>query len=262
MVKLVCENNIWGIYTAVYDIWAMKLDRENVTIITDKYYEYDMFSEYIEVESSEIKCNKVMKTIKEKFGSRLLKMLTYAVWADDYEKGDIVYRTIEYALRCFNSRQAAGEKILKIESDLTKPYIRKLNDLYKKVYFELDHFYGFVRFSELSNGCLFSEIRPKSYLLEGLAEHFSDRLPAENWIIYDVSRECAAIHRRYSAWILANNIHINREDTLEDISEIESKYRELWKNFFDTIAITEREDKKLQRNNLPIRFREYMTEFK
>ena len=39
------------------------------------------------------------------------------------------------------------------------------------------------------------------------------------------------------------------------------KNSELWRVFFDSIAIKERENKKLQMENLPIEYRKNMTEF-
>lgn len=43
----------------------------------------------------------------------------------------------------------------------------------------------FIRFRELENGILFSEITPKAQILTCVADHFEDRFPLENWIIYD-----------------------------------------------------------------------------
>ena len=44
-------------------------------------------------------------------------------------------------------------------------------------------------------------------------------------------------------------------------SEGEKKYSALFSSFFHTIAIKERKNYGLQRNMLPLRYREYMTEF-
>ena len=44
-------------------------------------------------------------------------------------------------------------------------------------------------------------------------------------------------------------------------SYAESVFVELWKGFFESISIKERENYRLQRQNLPIRFRKNMTEF-
>lgn len=46
------------------------------------------------------------------------------------------------------------------------------------------------------------------------------------------------------------------------VSDKEKQYSELFAAFFHTIAIKERENPTLQLNMLPLRYREYMTEFR
>ena len=41
----------------------------------------------------------------------------------------------------------------------------------------------------------------------------------------------------------------------------EENWAKLWKTFFTAIAIEERKNPNCQRNNLPLRFRDLMTEF-
>jgi len=48
---------------------------------------------------------------------------------------------------------------------------------------------------------------------------------------------------------------------LPPATEEEERYRALWKQFFDTIAIEGRISPKLQKGNLPLRYRKYMIEF-
>lgn len=48
-------------------------------------------------------------------------------------------------------------------------------------------------------------------------------------------------------------------DRLEHSGERE--YADLWKAFFESIAIPERENADLQRTNLPLHYRKHMTEF-
>lgn len=53
----------------------------------------------------------------------------------------------------------------------------------------------------------------------------------------------------------------NEEQRLKELNETEEEYSDLWKVFFENIAVKERENKKLQTGNLPLRFRGHMTEF-
>ena len=45
------------------------------------------------------------------------------------------------------------------------------------------------------------------------------------------------------------------------LEEDNIKAEEMWKAFVENISITERENRKLQRNNIPLHFRTYLPEF-
>ena len=51
------------------------------------------------------------------------------------------------------------------------------------------------------------------------------------------------------------------ESFLSQISQEEEQFRQLWKLFTKSISIQARENRQLQRQNLPLRFRTYMPEF-
>ena len=120
---------------------------------------------------------------------------------------------------------------------------------------------GFLRFSELENGILFSRIHPKNNILSVLAEHFTDRLPTENFIIYDETRKTAALHKSGSGYILAEVPHAD-EDFMNRFSQQEQAFRQLWLEFVHAIAIEARYNPKLQSQNIPKRFWKDVTELK
>lgn len=119
------------------------------------------------------------------------------------------------------------------------------------------HFYvEIIRFSEYSGG-LVSVIEPKNIVLPTIAPHFCNRLPNELFLIYDKTHLSALIHKP-NRWVIANNI----EDFIEpEADDSELFYRELWGSYFDAIAIRERANPACQRNHLPMRYRNHMTEF-
>ena len=70
--------------------------------------------------------------------------------------------------------------------------------------------------------------------------------------------------RRQAGEEVFRQLYIHDADISQNIfqiSEKEEKYRELFKHFCHKIAIKERKNLELQRNHLPLRYREYMTEF-
>ena len=114
---------------------------------------------------------------------------------------------------------------------------------------------GFVRFSELG-GVLGSEIAPKNRVLPVLRSHFCARYQNEKFFIYDRTHKEALFYASGKAVIRP----------LEDFQmappdETEAAYRVLWKRFYDTIAIKERENPRCQNTHMPKRYRGTMTEF-
>ena len=124
-------------------------------------------------------------------------------------------------------------------------------ELSRKVSNETHHYYGFVRFNNL-NGILYSQIEPKCNVIPLIIEHFSDRFSIENWIIEDKSRKLFAVHKAYGDTRLYSG----------DYRQLHDEYEELWKTFFDSIAIKERENPKCQRTLMPLWMRTHMNEFK
>ena len=112
---------------------------------------------------------------------------------------------------------------------------------------------GFLRFSELKNGVLFSTIHPKNHALPILAEHFTDRFPQENFMIFDETRNLAAVHSAGKNYMLVDASDLN-QDIIHNYSEEEQQFRDLWLTFFDSIAIAARVNPKLQAHNIPKRY--------
>ena len=107
---------------------------------------------------------------------------------------------------------------------------------------------------------LYAKIGPKCNIVSFLMPHFADRLPLENFIIYDEKRGLYGVHPKSKEWYLVSG----QEEVLEDViqmSDKEEAYQELFTMFCHTIAIKERKNLKLQQQMLPLRFQEYMIEF-
>ena len=114
---------------------------------------------------------------------------------------------------------------------------------------------GFLRFSELG-GILGSEIEPKNRVLPILRGHFCARYQNEKFFIYDRTHHEALFYAAGKAVIrpLA-------DFQMAPPNETEAAYRLLWKRFYDTVAIRERENPKLRMTHMPKRYWSTMTEF-
>ncbi len=141
------------------------------------------------------------------------------------------------------------------ENMLADDRVKKVHALAGKVGGETHRFMGFVRFKELADKTLYSKIEPDHNILALLVPHFRARLGTFNWVIHDARRNNAALY--FEGRLVYAPLDSAR--LLEDAKEAE--VRELWRNFFKTVAIKERINSKLQRQNVPLKYRKNLTEF-
>lgn len=114
---------------------------------------------------------------------------------------------------------------------------------------------GFVRFSEFS-GILGGEIEPKNRVLPLLRSHFCSRYQNETFFLYDRTHHEVLLHDHRKSEIRPID-----DFQMAPPDEEEASYRILWKRFYDTIAIRERENPKCRMTHMPKRYWSTMTEF-
>lgn len=254
-VKIVqCVDSVEGIFTAVYDAWAMKYGHEFIklqVVDMEESMNYELFSEYLLVEPDADKADKVAKSIQKKISAQAYGLVVKAALSNDPRKADAIYH---FLVRGF----AIGKQVV---DNLSDPYVQQIFEMNRFVGNETHFFKGFLRFVELKNGVLLGKMEPKSNIVELLTPHFADRFAGENFMIVDMKRGIASIHEKNREWFMT----AFEEDQLEALAEYdteETEYSVLWKAFFKSLAIKERENHDLQRNQVRIRYRKYMTEFK
>ena len=275
MYTFICEDSPNGIFSGIYDAWDFKIKQNNISckdsasvpqhptasphtcshedihLVCREPDNYQLFYEYIHVETSAEKADKVARTIQRRLGSEFYDTILNAILSivpakkNDIDKADAIYHILVLGLNT-----SAGTRAI---HDLSNPYVHRLFTLSRATANEAHHLLGFLRFSELENGVLFSTIHPKNNALPILAEHFTDRLPQENFMIYDENRQLAAVHAAGKNFMLVDASGIDQE-LLKHTSEKEAEYQKLWLTFFHQIAIQARINPKLQAQNIPKRF--------
>ncbi|MPN37284.1 hypothetical protein SDC9_184800 [bioreactor metagenome] len=116
-------------------------------------------------------------------------------------------------------------------------------------------FKGFIRFS-VTNQVLVAEIEPKNFVLPLLVQHFCERFPEEKFLIYDKKHGMALVYQPYKPLVIPVE-----ELELPEPDQEEQAYRELWRVFYDTIAIPGRYNPQCRMNHMPKRYWKYLTEF-
>ena len=141
------------------------------------------------------------------------------------------------------------------KNDITGRYMQPLYNGVRALDGEAEAFKGFVRFSELG-GVLGSEIEPKNRVLPVLRSHFCARYRNEKFFIYDRTHKEALFYACGKAIIRPLDSF-----QMAPPNETEMTYRLLWKRFYDTVAIKERENPRCRQTHMPKRYWNTMTEF-
>ena len=202
-IVYVCKDSITGIFSAVYEAWKRRNEGRELSIAIQGSVEPALFCEYQEIEESERKAAAVEKMILKNLGSLVYRDLYYASLSRNLEKGDAILGTLLAARKIPDSR--------KIMDHLGETHVEKVFELSRNVGEEAHLLTGFIRFRELENGVLLSEITPKNQVLPCLGPHFQDRFPMENWMIYDKGRQMFAVHEAGKQWVLAEGEKLDEE---------------------------------------------------
>lgn len=250
-VQYRCEDSITGIFSAIYDVWK-ETDRENRGIVLKQDMNLELFTTYKEVEPSERKAQAVDKMIRKNLGMEVYLDFYHALMAADEEKANAVLQTLLEA-----RKQKDGRRIME---HLSHPMVLKVFELKRSVFHEAHVLTGFVRFRELKNGVMYAEITPKHRVLTCMADHFTNRYAIQNFIIHDKTYQETMVHKACEGWMLLHNTPL-RESFLQEVTKEQSYFEELWKGFFQSISIVERQELRRQYRHLPKNKLQNMVEF-
>ncbi len=139
---------------------------------------------------------------------------------------------------------------------MSVPDINRAYKLEGQVVREVDRMKGFLRFSVMDGGVEYAPMEPENDILALLMPHFADRLKTIPFVIHDLLRQKAGVYAK-GRWIIVDAKGL----VVPKVSQDEKKYRQLWKSFYDAICIRERENKKLQTQMMPKKYRKHITEF-
>lgn len=255
----VCEDSLTGIFSGIYEVWKRKMTAEEAGLEVGDSFERRLFCEYIFCKAEERKALAVIRMIQKNLGADVYEKISYALLSADRRKAEMVFRAMLEAKKL--SRKD------RLMEHLGNEAVRAVFGMYRQVANEAHYYKGFVRFRELKNKTLFAKIEPKHAVLPCIAEHFADRFPQENWIIYDKTHEVFLIHEKGKRYYFLQQYMCMKGDSgsaqniTGGFSEEEMDYEALWKEFVQSISVAERENRALQNQNLPLRFRTNLVEF-
>ena len=244
-VHVLFDGTLDGFMSVIYACYYEKI--EPASIQSELRAQLALGDEPYFIETDRKRAAHVLAAIRQKISQEAASTVFYAFLSEDDERFMMLMRYIRLGF-------SVGHMV---DSHLKEDYVKHVHKLAKAAGREAHLLYGFCRFAETKQGVYYCVVTPKNDVLSLLANHFSERLMNQAWIIHDKRRAQAAIYDGNSFIITA----VPKDATVE-YADDEKQIQELWVTFFNTLAIEARRNKKLQRQSLPLYFRGNMVEFK
>lgn len=238
------SDGLDGFLTAVFLAYETKTLPD---LITDgELCEPPLFSQIITVVADEEKARRIERGIYARLGMEGLYQLSYAYASCDPEK----QRKLFYWIL----------SVFKYGSDVQKRYqdpnVMDFCDMTARVTLEIHRALGFLRFSQSVEGIYCAEFAPDNNVLTFLMPHFTRRFSDQSFLIHDTKRSLYGIYNGREWKVLSSEQRIAFTP-----SEAESVFQTLWKEYYRSVSIAARENRRLQNSFLPRRYRAFLTEF-
>ena len=210
--------------------------------IKNKFYSKTLLEEtfYPNLDLDKTLCDRIIK----KIGKESFSIIYYVFLSNDKDKELLIYKFLIYSLKYKD----------KIKFMRNIDCVSECLKICKYVKHEGHKFKGFVRFKELNNGILYSEIEPENDILFILSNHFKLRLRNEYWIIKDNKRNIISFYDKNNFYI------INGSDFKLDIINKDDYYEDMWKSFYKIIGIKEKKNDRCRMNFMPKKYWKYIIE--
>ena len=255
MIDYLYDGTFEGLLTCVYYNYY---EEKAAGIFKKESYQSTLLSGFKIIATEEEKATKVYDAIERKISRDDLRRI-YRVFLSNIENKETVI--LKYVQLGFKE----GSNVSSFHSN---PIVFNVQQIEKKVSFEVHRLAGLVRFTilkinhdkfaeeEFHQEILYSCIEPDHDVLELMAGHFADRFKNEPFIIHDKARG-KAVFAQGGIWYISD---FNNTDLLVQVKD-EKLYQELWKEYFTSIAIKERINPRCQKRFMPIRYWKNLTEF-
>lgn len=234
-----------GFLSAVFRAYQ---DKALPDLITDgNLIEPPLLSKIVTIQPDEAKALRVERGIFTRIGISGLHQLTYAYASGDPEKNRKLFY---WVLSVFKY----GNEVQKRYQD---PNIMNFYDMTARVTLEINHMLGFLRFAQSSEGLYCAEFAPDNNILPFIMPHFTRRFNDQSFLIYDCKRSLYGIYNG-TEW----NVLYEEKKISYTLSEPEQVFQKLWKEYYRSVSIAARENRRLQDSYLPRRYRAFLTEFR
>ncbi len=249
---LLFDGSWKGLLTSIFEVFERKWF--NARIFVEDDYQAIMFDNCFAVITDNEKAKRVYDGLHKKLDVSSFKTFFYAFFSEQ----QICYQhLLDMAVYVFCNQE-------KVFDNFGHPAILGVSQFAKNVSREAHRMKAFIRFQKFGNGTFFEVIRPDFNVLPLVANHFRSRYTDQPWIIYDEKRKFGLFYDKTVIQEIAFHFWERKKDTdvvVQQFDINEMKYDQLWKDYYKSTTIADRKNEKLQRQHVPMRYRQYLNEF-
>jgi len=192
------------------------------------------------------RARKVENALTEKISPDAARRVRYAFFADAEDRYLVLLHYVIFGFKVGAT----------VDDYLQQDFVLRVHKLAREVGGEAHRLTGFCRFAETKQGIYYCAVTPNHFVLPFLADHFSDRLMQQSWIIHDTKRGKAVVYDG------TGYVFVEAAEAAKlEYAANEQLLQDMWVTYFHTIAIEERKNQKLHKKIMPLRYRGNMVEF-
>ena len=245
MLSISYDSSFNGFLSVVFEIYRQHLDVGEIH--PDRSDSpCNLFMQPFRIETSEESAQRLKRAISNQASPEILSTLDAAFRS---EEDGIEMKILAYLRKMFLGTDPTYAK--NPTSDEMLPIFMTARSVRR----EVGGMLGMVRFNRMPDGTYFSEIEPKYDILELLIGHFRGRFANERWVIYDSKRG-------FGVYYDGKNPVEMSIPNIRQVSAMNSSdnFVQLWQDYYKSIAIKERENPKLMKQCLPVRYWKHLPE--
>jgi probable DNA metabolism protein len=253
ITHLVYDGSFDGFLTAIFECYERKLT--DFKIVRTYLFQPGLNNTHFTIETDTVKSKRVWDGLKKRLSTT---------------KRNEFYKT-------FLSELPHMEQLLSgfvrhvfsnthdIEEDLGHPSVIGVTKIAHQVHREKHRMEAFVRFQRTKDDLYYASINPDYNVLPLIVSHFKDRYADQHWLIYDLKRKYGIQYDCSTRKVIEVNVEFTRENSGQFLPENvchedETHYQKLWKEYFYSVNIGARKNKKLHVRHVPTRYWKYLTE--
>ena len=245
MLSISYDSTFNGFLSVVFEIYRQHLDVGEIH--PDRSDSpCNLFMQPFRIETSEESAQRLKRAISNQASPEILSTLDAAFRS---EEDGIEMKILAYLRKMFLGTDPTYAK--NPTSDEMLPIFMTARSVRR----EVGGMLGMVRFNRMPDGTYFSEIEPKYDILELLIGHFRGRFANERWVIYDSKRG-------FGVYYDGKNPVEMSIPNIRQVSAMNSSdnFVQLWQDHYKSSAIKERENPKLMKQCLPVRYWKHLPE--